>query len=86
MTTSGSANVGGIAAHDGLVVAAMKHLDRLLFVDVRTNRLLGEASVARPGGLAFDGKGRLLVLSKSRLLRYALTGPGLPSSFPPRKR
>jgi hypothetical protein len=64
--------LGGIAAHDGLLVASLNKLGRLLFVDARTGKSLGEAPMKSPRGLAFDAQGRLLVLSEANLLRFDL--------------
>jgi sugar lactone lactonase YvrE len=64
--------LGGLAVRDGLAVAAMNKLDRLFFIDARSGRKLGEAVVKSPRGLAFDGRGRLLVLSGNKLLRFEI--------------
>ncbi len=64
------AQLGGIAAHDGLVVASFNKLGSLLFVDARTGKTLGEVPVKSPRGLAFDAQGRLLVSSENKLLRF----------------
>ena len=70
--------LGGIAVHNGRIVASMRKLDTLLFVDARGGRVLGKASMESPRGLAFDAKGRLLMLSGKKLLRFRLADEGLP--------
>jgi hypothetical protein len=62
--------IGGLAAHDGLLVVSLTKLDRLLFVDARAKKAIGTADLPRPRGLAFDQGGRLLALSENRLLRF----------------
>ncbi len=64
--------LGGIAARDGLLVASFPRLGSLLFVDARAGKALGESPVEAPRGVAFDAKGRLLVLSQKTLRRFDL--------------
>ncbi len=74
--------LGGIAVHDGLLVASMKKLGSLVFVDARQNKEIGAAPVDNPRGAAFDAQGRLLVLSGKALLRFTLNSAA-PASLPP---
>ena len=67
--------LGGIAVHDGIVVASLTKMGSLLLIDARENKLLGETTVADPRGVVFDAKGRLLVLSGQQLLRFEITPP-----------
>lgn len=62
-------DLDGIAVHNGLVVASLAKQNRLLFVDARLGAATGFAEVANPRGVAFDGQGRLLVLSGTTLRR-----------------
>jgi sugar lactone lactonase YvrE len=64
--------LGGIAVHDGVLVASMTKLDRLVIVDARSGKVLGENPVPSPRGVAFDDDGRLLVLSGTKLVRFRL--------------
>jgi hypothetical protein len=64
--------LGGIAVHDGLLVASLQKLNQLLFVDVRSGKVIANSDLPNPRGLAFDADGRLLVLSGTKLLRYKL--------------
>lgn len=61
--------LGGLAVHNGLIVASLHELGRLLFIDARTSKVLGEAQMESPRGVAFDSEGRLLVLTGGKLLR-----------------
>ncbi|WP_321846119.1 NHL repeat-containing protein [Paraburkholderia bannensis] len=63
------AAIAGLAAHDGLVVVALRALNQLLFVDATRHRVAGHVALADPRGLAFDAQGRLLALSGTRLVR-----------------
>lgn len=72
--SSDPAAIGGLAVHNGLLIATLPRLNggRLLFVDVAARQALGTAPLRDGRGVAFDLQGRLLVLSGTRLLRYAL--------------
>ncbi len=64
--------LGGLAVHNGLLVAALPDYDRLVFVDAAAHKPLGTAQFAEPHGLAFDKQGRVLVLSGKKLVRVTL--------------
>lgn len=66
------AQLGGIAARNGLVVAALPRRDQLLFVDAQLHAIRGAVSAPDVRGIVFDGRGRLLALSGKTLVRYAL--------------
>ena len=66
------AAISGLAAHDGLLIAALPALKQLLGVDVRTGAQVGAIPLDDPRGLAFDAQGRLLALAGAKLLRYTL--------------
>ena len=70
--TSDLAAVSGLAVRSGLLVAALPKIGELLFVDARTGKALGTASLPDPRGLAFDDEGRLLALSGHALVRWTL--------------
>ena len=74
-------NISGLAARDGLLVCSLANAGKLLFIEVATGKLLGEAAMAEPRGLAFDASGRLLVLSEKRLLRFTLGAEPAPHLF-----
>jgi hypothetical protein len=63
--------LGGIAARDGLLVGSLVRQNELIMVDLKTGTIVGRAPVENPRGVAFDARGRLLVLSGVRLLRYS---------------
>ena len=72
--------LGGIAVHDGTIVASMRKLGKLLLVDARGGKVIGEIPLTSPRGLEFDSQGRLLVLSETKLLRLALN-PAAPGAL-----
>ena len=86
---SWESQIGGLAAHDGMVVVSLPSLGRLLLVDAQAGSALGEVELDAPHGLAFDGQGRLLALSGAQLVRYpqlaAPTAPPPPRNSPLRK-
>ncbi len=67
--------MSGMAVRDGLLVCSLPKLGQLLFVDAGLGRVRAQVPMADPRGLAFDGEGRLLVLSGTKLLRYTLPYP-----------
>jgi hypothetical protein len=75
-------NMGGLAVHNGLLVFSQPSLDQLVFVDAKAGKVVGVAPVSNPKGLAFDQKGRLLVLSEKALLRFTLDTSPLPLGKP----
>ncbi len=60
--------IGGLAARDNVLVVSLTGLDQLLFVDAKAKKVLGTVSVPKPHGVAYDQRGRLMVLSGNRLL------------------
>ena len=78
---SWDSQIGGLAAHDGVVAVSLPSLNRLLLVDAQAGKPLAEFELASPHGLAFDGHGRMLALSGFELVRY----PQLASPTPPAK-
>lgn len=74
--------LGGLAAHNGRLVASLRTLDQLLFVNAADGNVLGVGALADPRGLAFDAAGRLLVLAGDRLLRFRLAAEGVSLSEP----
>ncbi|MFM5987571.1 MAG: hypothetical protein ACKO9I_20010 [Sphaerospermopsis kisseleviana] len=76
-------DIGGLAVRDGLLVCAVPNRDKLLFIDAAAGKLVGEAAVAGPQGLAFDARGRLLVLSGKTLLRFAVGASPQPHVLAP---
>ncbi len=69
--------LGGIAARDGLLVGSLVRQNELFFVDAKAGTMSGRAPVDDPRGVAFDAQGRLLVLSGTKLLRFAAAKPEL---------
>jgi hypothetical protein len=63
--------LGGIAAHNGVIVCSFRQDNHLLWIDAAAGKVLGTANVPSPRGVCFDAQGRLLVLSGTRLLRFA---------------
>jgi len=72
--------IGGLAVRNGILVVSETALHKLVFIDAKAGVILGEASEPDPRALAFDGTGRLLVLSGHDLLRYpaGASAPTLP--------
>jgi len=62
----------GLAVHDGILACSLPAQERLLLVDAKAGKVLGEPAVDDPRGLAFDGRGRLLLLAGKQLRRYEL--------------
>lgn len=67
--------LSGLAVYNGLLAAAMNGNDQILFVDAAAHKTIGLAKLEKPGGLAFDRKGRLLAISGTKLVRFTLPNP-----------
>ncbi|MCX7008593.1 MAG: hypothetical protein NTY53_15300 [Kiritimatiellaeota bacterium] len=76
------AEMGGLAARDGLLVVSLRRSGQLLFAEAKSGKVLGTAPLADPRGLAFDAEGRLLALSGAKLLRFKLGATPLPLTAP----
>ena len=66
------ADLAGIAAWNGVLVASLPKLECLLLVDIAGGRVLGRLPCPRPRGVAFDAAGRLLAVSAGRVVRLTL--------------
>lgn len=71
--------MGGLAVRNGLVAVSLPKINRVLFCDAAMPVERGRIAVPDARGLVFDAQGRLLVLSSTRLLRYALPASLAPS-------
>jgi hypothetical protein len=65
----GLAALGGLAAYNGLLVASLPKMNRLLFIDVAGQKALGTLALEDPRGMAFTPQGALLVISQGRVVR-----------------
>jgi hypothetical protein len=68
-------SLGGLAAWNGLLVAALPDENAVVFIDAATGQTRGRAPLPDGRGLAFDAEGRLLALSGRRLLAFARPEP-----------
>ena len=66
--------LSGIAARDGVIVCSMIRQNELIFISAREGKITGRLGVENPRGVAFDAKGRMLVISGRKLLRFASNG------------
>ncbi|YCM42796.1 hypothetical protein V2O64_15925 [Verrucomicrobiaceae bacterium 227] len=64
--------LGGLAVDKGLLVLSQTSLNSLVMIDTKTQRVLNTFPLPNPTGLAFDNQGRLLALSGTNLLRFAI--------------
>lgn len=63
--------LGGLAAHDGLLVCSLVRQNELWVIDIKQGKISHRIARPNPRGLCFDAQGRLLVLSGSKLVRFA---------------
>lgn len=73
--------IGGIAVYNGIGVVSLTKNNHLLFIDVKLGKVIGTATVTAPKGLAFDRSGHLLLISGTKILRYANVND--PAQLPP---
>jgi hypothetical protein len=64
--------VGGLAAHNGLIVVSLTKMNELLLVDAPQSRVIGTLPVPDPHGLFADGSGSLFVISQKNVLKITL--------------
>ncbi len=69
--------IGDLAVRDGLIVASLPVLGELWFVDATRRRLAARMILPEPSGVAFASDGGVLVTSRDRLVRLALTAKEL---------
>jgi hypothetical protein len=62
----------GLAVHDGLVVIAFTHQNKLIFADARRRSVMGEVAIPSPRGLSFDRQGRLYVITEAKVKRFSV--------------
>lgn len=74
---TGPAELRGLAAYNGIVVASVGDTEELLVVNAGTKKLLAAVPLPDARGLAFDAQGRLLALVGKELHRYTLAAAGL---------
>lgn len=76
--------LGGLAAYNGIVVASLTANQRLLFIDARQQRVIAQAALEKPRGIAFDAAGRLHAISGNRIVRFGpLKLPGVAPTTQP---
>jgi hypothetical protein len=64
--------MGGLAIRNNIAAISLFLLNKLIFADATTGKILGELPVDSPRGLSFDPQGNLLVLTGNRLIRYRI--------------
>lgn len=64
------ASLGGLAVHDGVLLATAPKANLLIAIDTIAGAVLGTLPLSDGRGLACDAQGSLLALSGQRLLRY----------------
>ncbi len=72
--------IGGFAARDGILATSLTLQNQIVFVDAKTQKVMGTAPLEAPGGLAFDAAGHLLAISGTKLVRF--DKPQLPLGAP----
>ena len=74
-TVAEAYGANGMAVHDGLIVIAFAHQNKLIFADARRKSVIGEVAIPSPRGLSFDRQGRLHVITEAKVKRFSVT-PG----------
>lgn len=63
------AEIGGLSVHNGIAVVSLVKKGQLMFINVKTGKVLGTTPLGAPANSIFTPKGELLVLSEKKLLR-----------------
>lgn len=61
------AEMGGLAAQDGIIAVSLRRLNKIMFLDARSGAIIRETPLADPRGLAFDKSGKLFALAGNKL-------------------
>lgn len=77
-----SAEIGGLAVFDGVIVLSLPVKNQLLFINANKKEIIGTVPLAAPKGLAFDSTGRLFALSGKQLVRFNSTDDCLQKQSP----
>ena len=88
-TNAEAYGTNGLAVHDGLVVFSFTRMNKLVFVDARQKKVIGEAAVSAPRALLFDKQGRLVVITGRQVKRFRVTTadrPNCAGADPDRRR
>lgn len=64
-----NAEVGGLAAHDGVLAVAIPPMKQVFLIDVEAAKISEAFPVTDVKGLAYDAQGRLHIVSGKRILR-----------------
>ena len=57
--------------HSGVAVVSLPAINRVVLIDVKNAKVLGEAELAAPMGVAFDARGQLFAITGDKLVRFA---------------
>jgi hypothetical protein len=69
--TNIATEIGGMSIHNGLAVVSLTQRNKLIFIDIKTGKVLGTTPLNAPEGSVFTTKGDLLLLTGKKLLRYS---------------
>ena len=62
--------LGGIAAHNGVLVCTLVRQNELLIVEIKGGKIANRIALTSPRGVRFDARGRLLALSGEQLVCF----------------
>ncbi|MEI6519074.1 MAG: hypothetical protein WCO98_03410 [bacterium] len=64
-------DMSGFAVYNSIMVFSFNLLNKIMFVNIKTGKILGSSPLDGPTGMTFDAKGQLLILSGKKLLKFA---------------
>jgi len=60
--------IGGIAVRDAVAACSIPKLNKIMFVNTKEKKVVGECPVPSPAGLTYDNSNNLLIISEKRVI------------------
>jgi len=75
---SAGTEICGLAAYNGMLACSLTRENQIFMIDAKAGTVVNKNTVDSPKGLAYDDKGRLLIISGTKVLRFDPSTPSVP--------